>query len=64
MEGAAIVTDVSSTKQAIVEAARRLPPRFTFVGGHPMGGAARGGIANGDVAAAKKTASDIQAMLK
>jgi prephenate dehydrogenase len=44
--GNAVVTDVSSTKREIVEAARRLPPRFTFVGGHPMGGAARGGITN------------------
>jgi prephenate dehydrogenase len=44
--GHAVVTDVSSTKREIVEAARRLPPRFTFVGGHPMGGAARGGITN------------------
>jgi len=42
--GAAIVTDVGSTKRAIVEAARGLPPNLTFVGGHPLGGAARGGI--------------------
>jgi prephenate dehydrogenase len=41
---AAIITDVGSTKRAIVEAARALPSRFTFVGGHPMGGAARGGF--------------------
>src|SRR3989454_2645556 len=40
----AIVTDVGSTKRAIVNAARALPPRFTFVGGHPLGGAARGGF--------------------
>jgi len=40
----AVVTDTSSTKRAIVEAARDLPPRFTFVGGHPLGGAARGGL--------------------
>ena len=40
----AIVTDTSSTKRAIVDRARRLPPRFTFVGGHPLGGAAKGGI--------------------
>jgi prephenate dehydrogenase len=40
----ALVTDVGSTKRAIVDAARTLPPRFTFVGGHPMGGAARGGF--------------------
>ena len=42
--GAAVVTDVSSTKQDIVEAARALPARFTFVGGHPLAGAARGGF--------------------
>lgn len=40
----AVVTDVGSTKRAIVEAARALPPRFTFVGGHPLGGAATGGL--------------------
>jgi len=41
---AAVITDVGSTKRAIVGAARALPSRFTFVGGHPMGGAARGGF--------------------
>jgi prephenate dehydrogenase len=40
----AVVTDTSSTKRAVVAAARTLPPRFTFVGGHPLGGAARGGL--------------------
>ena len=40
----AVVTDTGSTKRAIVEAARRLPPRFTFVGGHPLAGAATGGL--------------------
>src|SRR3954471_19241186 len=34
----AVVTDVGGTKRAIVDAARSLPPRFTFVGGHPLGG--------------------------
>jgi prephenate dehydrogenase len=42
----AIVTDVSSTKRAVIEAARNLPPRFTFVGGHPLAGAAKGGLEN------------------
>src|SRR5262249_34909377 len=42
--GPAIVTDTGSTKVEVVEAARALPDRFTFVGGHPLGGAARGGI--------------------
>lgn len=40
----AVVTDTGSTKREIVEAARKLPPNLTFVGGHPLGGAARGGI--------------------
>jgi prephenate dehydrogenase len=40
----AVVTDTGSTKRAIVAAARVLPPRFTFVGGHPLGGAARSGL--------------------
>jgi prephenate dehydrogenase len=42
--GHAIVTDTGSTKRAIVEAAKSLPARLTFIGGHPLGGAARGGI--------------------
>ena len=41
---AAVVTDTGSTKREIVQAARRLPPRFTFVGGHPLGGAAASGL--------------------
>jgi len=41
---AALITDVGSTKRVMVAAARRLPPRFRFVGGHPLGGAARGGL--------------------
>ncbi len=40
----AVITDVGSTKRAIVEAARVLPPRLMFVGGHPLAGAASGGI--------------------
>ncbi len=44
VEKPAVVTDVGSTKRAIIEAARRLPVRFTFIGGHPMGGSARGGF--------------------
>jgi len=40
----AVVTDTPRTKRDIVAAARRLPPRFTFVGGHPLGGAAKGGL--------------------
>jgi prephenate dehydrogenase len=44
IDGHALVTDVGSTKRAIVDAARSLPSRLTFIGGHPLGGAARGGF--------------------
>lgn len=40
----AIVTDVGSTKRDIVEAARALPDHLTFIGGHPLAGAAVGGL--------------------
>lgn len=40
----AVVTDTGSTKREIAAAAEALPPRFTFVGGHPLAGAARGGL--------------------
>jgi prephenate dehydrogenase len=42
--GTAVVTDTGSTKREIVAAAKSLPERLTFIGGHPLGGAARGGI--------------------
>jgi prephenate dehydrogenase len=42
--GHAVITDVGSTKRAIVDAARALPSRFTFIGGHPLAGAAHGGF--------------------
>ena len=42
--GSAVVTDTGSTKRRVVEAAKSLPDRLTFIGGHPLGGAARGGI--------------------
>jgi prephenate dehydrogenase len=42
----AVVTDTGSTKREMARAARNLPPRFTFVGGHPLAGAARGGLEN------------------
>src|SRR5438874_8426766 len=38
----AIVTDTGSTKREIAAAARQLPARFTFIGGHPLAGAAFG----------------------
>ena len=44
VSGSAVITDTGSTKREMVEAAQSLPVRFTFVGGHPLGGAARGGI--------------------
>jgi len=44
IEGGAVITDVGSTKRAIIEASRSLPARLTFIGGHPLGGAARGGF--------------------
>jgi prephenate dehydrogenase len=40
----AVVTDTGSTKRGIMEAAGALPPRFTFVGGHPLAGSAQGGL--------------------
>jgi prephenate dehydrogenase len=40
----AVVTDTGSTKREIVAAAAMLPPRFTFIGGHPLAGAAHGGL--------------------
>jgi prephenate dehydrogenase len=40
----AVITDTGSTKRAIVRAAETLADRFSFIGGHPLGGAARAGI--------------------
>jgi len=40
----AVITDTGSTKRRIVSAAASLPPRFAFVGGHPLAGAAKGGL--------------------
>jgi prephenate dehydrogenase len=42
--GDAVVTDVGSTKRAILDAARALPPRLPFVGGHPLAGSPAGGL--------------------
>jgi prephenate dehydrogenase len=41
---AAVVTDNGSTKREVVAAARDLPSRLTFIGGHPLAGGARGGL--------------------
>ena len=40
----AVITDTGSTKREIMAAAAALPPRFSFVGGHPLAGAAQGGL--------------------
>ena len=40
----AIVTDTGSTKREIMAAAAALPARLTFIGGHPLAGAALGGL--------------------
>ncbi|MGE3706961.1 MAG: prephenate dehydrogenase [Vicinamibacterales bacterium] len=40
----AVVTDTGSTKRVMADAARGLPRRFTFVGGHPLAGAAVRGL--------------------
>ena len=40
----AVVTDTGSTKREILAAAGSMPPRFTFIGGHPLAGAAQGGL--------------------
>ena len=39
-----VVTDTGSTKRGMAEAARALPARFSFIGGHPLAGAALGGL--------------------
>ena len=44
LAGRAIVTDVGSTKRQIAAAAAALPPPLTFIGGHPLAGAALGGL--------------------
>lgn len=45
---AGVVTDVASTKSAIVAAARRLLPEAAFIGGHPMAGSERSGVTAAD----------------
>lgn len=44
VEGTAIVTDTGSTKRAIIEAARALPRRLTFIGGHLLVEPREGGV--------------------
>ena len=38
-----LITDTGSTKRVVLDAARRLPPHVSFVGGHPLAGSARAG---------------------
>lgn len=40
----AVVTDTGSTKRDIMAVAGSLPARLTFIGGHPLAGAAHGGF--------------------
>ena len=40
----AVITDTGSTKRDIMAAAESLPARLTFIGGHPLAGAAQGGL--------------------
>ncbi len=44
----AVITDVGSTKEAVVRAARRAGLARRFVGGHPMAGSERSGIEHAD----------------
>jgi prephenate dehydrogenase len=47
----AIVTDVGSTKEAVVQAVEKLlPPGVCFIGGHPMAGSEERGIGGADPA--------------
>lgn len=46
VRGPAIVTDTGSTKRQMAAAAGQLPAQFTFIGGHPLAGAAVGGLAH------------------
>ncbi|HDS01029.1 MAG TPA: prephenate dehydrogenase/arogenate dehydrogenase family protein, partial [candidate division Zixibacteria bacterium] len=48
--GSAIVMDIGSTKQEILEAYQALPPRFIPIGGHPMCGKEKSSIAHADPA--------------
>jgi prephenate dehydrogenase len=46
VSGAVVVTDTGSTKRDVMRGAAHLPRRMTFIGGHPLGGAAVGGLRN------------------
>jgi prephenate dehydrogenase len=40
----ALVTDAGSTKRETIDRSASLPPHVSFVGGHPLAGAAQGGL--------------------
>jgi prephenate dehydrogenase len=44
VEPGTVVTDVGSTKAAVMRAAGALPPGARFIGGHPLAGAAASGL--------------------
>lgn len=46
LKSGAIVTDVFSVKQPVMEMAQKIMPNVIFVGGHPIAGSAEGGIEN------------------
>jgi prephenate dehydrogenase len=43
LDAGALITDTGSAKAGIVASARQLPAHVSFIGGHPMAGAATGG---------------------
>jgi prephenate dehydrogenase len=43
-----VITDTGSTKARIMEAAGSLPPKISFIGGHPMAGSEKRGIEAAD----------------
>lgn len=45
LPGETVITDTGSTKRTIHAAAAALPPHVSFIGGHPMAGAAGTGLA-------------------
>jgi prephenate dehydrogenase len=44
LDAPALVTDAGSTKRETIARSAALPPHVSFVGGHPLAGAARGGL--------------------
>ncbi len=46
LDAPALVTDAGSTKRETVARAAALPPHLSFIGGHPLAGAAQGGLSH------------------